>query len=262
MQRPLIEVCVSSVADAVEAAAVGADRIELCSALEVGGLTPSAALLESVVEMVSVPIMAMIRPRLGGFHYKADEFCTAIRDAEWALKLGAAGIVFGFLDADGSIDAARCRELVALAGARDTVFHRAFDFVPDPRAASDILMELGVKRLLTSGQRATAIEGADLIRKLVDRTAGTLEVMPGGGIRPDNVVQICERTGCNQVHLGAARVSRDKSLAGNPQISMIAYDQVTNNTYRSLDVELLKNVVQVSRQQESAPSNATARPEN
>jgi copper homeostasis protein len=226
--------------------------------LEVGGLTPSVALIESVLESVPVPVVAMIRPRPGGFHYSDDEFRTALRDAEWALKLGASGIVFGFLDANGAIDAARCRELVALAGKRDTVFHRAFDFVPDPLAVADQIVELGVKRLLTSGQRATAIEGAELIRRLVEHTAGKLEILPGGGIRPENIAQLCQRTGCNQVHLGAASVAQDDSLAGNPHIGMIAYDQLSNTAYRRLDVELLKLVVQTLQQYEFPTWDATA----
>jgi copper homeostasis protein CutC len=96
----------------------------------------------------------------------------------------------------------------------------------------------------------------------VDRTAGKLEILPGGGIRPENIAQLCERTGCNQVHLGAAAVARDESLAGNPQIGMIAFEQLSNNAFRRLDVELLKRVVAISQQNECAPPDATARPEN
>ena len=125
-KTPLVEVCVSSVADALAAVAAGADRLELCSALEVGGLTPSVALLESVLEQVPVPVMAMIRPRAGGFNYEPDQFRTALSDAEWALSLGAGGVVFGFLTSDARVDLERCREVIAVATGRQTVFHRAF----------------------------------------------------------------------------------------------------------------------------------------
>jgi copper homeostasis protein len=211
--RPLVEVCVSSVADAVAAVAAGADRLELCSALEVGGLTPSVALLESVLAQVSIPVMAMIRPRAGGFNYEPDQFRTALSDAEWALRLGAGGVVFGFLTREGRIDESRCREIVALAGARQTVFHRAFDFAADPLRAADQLAGVGVTRVLTSGQRRSALEGAGLIRTIADRTRGNMEVLPGGGIRPDNVLEVLERTGCDQVHVGASRAACDGSLS-------------------------------------------------
>lgn len=234
-QRPLIEVCVCSVADAVAAAAAGADRLELCSALEIGGLTPSVALLESVLEQVNVPVMAMIRPRAGGFNYAADEFRTALLDAEWALSLGARGIVFGFLTREGRIDAARCREVVALAGERQAVFHRAFDFAPDPLAAADELVQLGVTRLLTSGQQPAALAGAALIRTIADRTRGHLEVMPGGGIRSENVLEIIERTGCCQIHIGASLVERDGSLEANPVLDLVSPTYLAGGASRKID---------------------------
>lgn len=243
-QRPLIEVCVSSVADAVAAADAGADRIELCSALEVGGLTPSVALLQAVLEAVTIPVVAMIRPRVGGFRYQSDEFRTAMLDAEWALSLGALGIVFGFLTEDGAIDAARCQEIVALAGDRDTVFHRAFDFVRDPLASADELVQLGVTRLLTSGQQATALEGAALIRTIVDRTRSHLEVMPGGGIRSDNVIEVVERTGCDQVHIGAARAECDGTQAENPSLELVSPQHLAGGAARRIDVQQIRELTQ------------------
>jgi copper homeostasis protein len=237
-QRPLIEVCVSSVADAIAAVAAGADRIELCTALELGGLTPSAALIESVVEQVSVPVMAMIRPRPGGFHYSPDEFRTCLLDAEWALSLGAQGIVFGCLYDDGSIDETRSREMVSVARDRETVFHRAFDYAVTPLASADLLVSMGVTRLLTSGQSPTALTGAYLIREIADRTRGMLQVMPGGGIRPDNICGVLGQTGCHQVHLGAGSFAEDRSLDGNSDLQL-ASKLRSPASYRKLDVELL-----------------------
>lgn len=248
MSRPLFEVCVSSVADALAAVAVGADRIELCSALEVGGLTPSVGLLQSVLGAVSVPVIVMIRPRPGGFCYAPDEFRTALLDAEWALSLGAAGIVFGILSVDCSIDAMRCRELVAMAGERETVFHRAFDFVRDPLAMADQLTELRITRVLTSGQRSTALAGAPLIRTLAKRTAGKLEVLPGGGITADNVQEVIQQTGCNQLHLGSAQVVRDHSVAHCSPIDLVAVHQLAENAHRALDLDELRRVISPTSQ--------------
>lgn len=248
MPRTLIEVCVSSVADAIAAVKAGADRLELCSALEVGGLTPSAALLESVLESVSIPVVVMIRPRPGGFHYAPDEFRVAMLDAKWALNLGAAGIVFGFLDVNGSIDSARCREFVDLAGSHDTVFHRAFDFVRDPIEAVDQLAGLRLTRLLTSGKQASAIEGADLIRSLVVRTAGTPAILPGGGIQSENIREIIRLTGCDQVHIGAAQTARDNSLLGNCKIDLVASHHLANSGHRKLDAERLGKIIQIVKQ--------------
>jgi copper homeostasis protein len=220
--RPLVEVCVSSVADALAAVDAGADRLELCSALEVGGLTPSVALLQSVLEQATVPVMAMIRPRTGGFNYEPDEFRTALSDAEWALSLGAGGIVFGFLTRDAHVDVERCREMIAVAEGRQTVFHRAFDFAAEPFRAAEQLVELGAARVLTSGQRPTALEGAALIRAVADRTRGNLEVLPGGGIRPENVLEVVKQTGCDQVHVGASRAACDGSLSVNRDLDLVS----------------------------------------
>ena len=241
-RRPLIEVCVSSVADAVDAVSAGAGRLEICCALDVGGLTPSVALLESVLARVTVPVVAMIRPRPGGFNYQADEIRTALSDAQWALRLGASGVVFGFLKADGCIDAARCQAMIETAGERDTVFHRAFDFVHDPLATADQLVGLGVTRLLTSGQRSSALEGADMIRTIADRTRGKLQVMPGGGIRPENVCTVLEKTGCDQLHVGAALAKEDRSLDGNPDIDLVAAQFLRGNTFRKLDSQMISQL--------------------
>jgi copper homeostasis protein len=212
--RPLVEVCIGSVADALAAQAAGADRVELCAATEVGGLTPSLGLLEQVLAASRLPVIAMIRPRPGGFAYSREEFAVALRDAEHMLAFGAAGLAFGFLTPEGRLDAARTRELVDLAGDRETVFHRAFDFTPDLLAAADELVELGVQRVLTSGGAATAFVGANTIRAIHERVAGRLEVMPGGGIAAESVVELIQQTGCDQLHVGASLPDNDGSLTG------------------------------------------------
>ena len=159
MPKLIVEACCGSADDVIEAQKAGADRVELNSNLSLGGLTPSLGTLKTAKAETGLPIMAMVRPRESAFLYTAAEFRTALLDAEALLANGADGIVFGFLNSDGTVDAGRCREMLRLASKSQTVFHRAIDVVPDWRAAIDLLCELGVTRILTSGQRASVFDG-------------------------------------------------------------------------------------------------------
>jgi copper homeostasis protein len=221
----LVEAVGCSVEDCLEAHAGGADRVELCSAMVLGGLTPTAGTLIEVRQRVRMPVMVMIRPRPGGFAYSAAEFAVMRRDAEWALRHGAAGIVFGILHPSGQLDVERCGELVAMAreAGREAVFHRAFDVVPEPLAALDALMELGVSRILTSGQQPTALAGAPLIAELVRRAGSRLQVLAGGGVRDTNVAELLRTTGVRQVHLGPFVSRSDVSGQGNPALDFGSY---------------------------------------
>lgn len=198
--RVLLEVCISSVNDALAAADGGADRLELNSALELGGLTPSFGLATDVLQATNLPVIAMIRPRGAGFCYDATEQRVMLRDAESLLELGVAGIAFGPLTSDGDIDRRFCRDLVRLAGTRQTVFHRAIDMVPNVQLAVQQLVDLQVTRLLTSGQAATAMEGADLIRSMGEWSGGHLQLLAGAGVDAANVKQLLRQTNCKQVH--------------------------------------------------------------
>lgn len=197
----LIEIVASSVADARAAKAGGAQRLELCIALPSGGLTPSVGLLQAVQAVCDLPVMAMVRPRSGGFIYSEDEQAVMYRDAAQLIAAGAQGLVFGVLDSEGDIDTEAMRALVEIAAGRETVCHRAFDLTADPFAALETLIELGVTRVLTSGQQKTALEGADLLRELQQRAAGRIEILLGGGVRATNARELIERTGCQQLHL-------------------------------------------------------------
>lgn len=203
---PLVEIVCCSVDDCVAAVGAGAGRIELCCAIELGGLTPSIGLVRGAVEAVSGPVMAMIRPRSGGFCYSASEFDTMIADCQTID--GPAGFVFGVLNPDGTIDKDRCKQLVRRAGRLEKVFHRAFDLVPDPSEALEVLVDLGFTRILTSGLAATALDGAEMIRRLIERADGRIEIMPGGGVRSGNVGRILE-TGCGSVHLAPRVLGTD-----------------------------------------------------
>lgn len=210
--QALVEICCGSFADAQAAAQGGADRIELCSALELGGLTPSWGALRLCKQHLGIPIMTMLRPRASGFCYSEAELAELRANAALFMADGADGLVFGFLREDGTIDAALTREFVALAAGRQTVFHRAFDATPDPFSALETLIACGVTRILTSGQAATAAEGAALIARLIKQAAGRIEILPGAGIRPHNAQAVLAATGADQLHSSGSAVQIDPSL--------------------------------------------------
>lgn len=215
----LVEICCASVDDVIESEKGGAQRVELCSALPLGGLTPTAGTITEAKRLSKLPLIVMMRLRSGGFCYSEVEIATMERDMELAVELGADGFVFGILDGNGKIDEPRTKRLVARAGSLPTVFHRAFDVTPDPAEALETLIDLGITRLLTSGQRSRSLEGAELIRTLVEQADGRIEILPGGGVRLENVAEIVERTGCRQVHLTAHKSRLDTSTYANRSIA-------------------------------------------
>ena len=198
----LLEICCGSLDDALEAEAGGADRVELCTNLAAGGLTPPIGTIVEATRRLTIPTIVMIRARGGDFCYIDAEFAAMVEDAEAAVEQNIGGLVFGVLTEDDAIDVVRTRRLRDIAAARDAVFHRAFDVTPDPFRALDELIDLGMTRVLTSGQGETALEGADLLKRLVDHAGDRIQVMPGGGIRILNVNEIVTRTGCRQIHSG------------------------------------------------------------
>lgn len=212
----LLEIIASTVNDCLAAESGGADRIELCAAITTGGLTPSLGTLVEAKKRARIPIMAMVRPRSGGFCYSDEEFATMRRDAELLVEHGADGIVFGILHADGTVHTARCGKLVEIANGSQTVFHRAFDAVPDASSALGQLIELGFTRVLTAGQKKTALDGRARLRELIAQAKGRIEVLPGGGVRPHNVGVIVADTGCSQVHLTAFSARCDPSMSNSP----------------------------------------------
>jgi copper homeostasis protein len=195
-----LEVCVASVGDAVEAAAGGADRVELNVALELGGLTPSTGLLQEVHSAVSLPVICMLRPRRAGFCYGDREWSVMLRDLEQLLAAGAAGIAFGFLGPERQIDLDRTRRLVALCGDRETVFHRAFDCTSNLAVGLEQLIDLGVRRVLTSGGAATALQGSTRLASLRAQAARRIEILAGSGVKADNIRRLQQLTGCRQFH--------------------------------------------------------------
>jgi copper homeostasis protein len=218
-RRVLLEVPIASKEDALAAQEGGADRLELNAALALGGLTPSLGAVIEVKAAVALPVFVMIRPRPGGFAYSETDFQVMQRDVDLALKHRADGVVFGVLTADGGVDGDRCRRLLRQVGDRATVFHRAFDVTPDPFEALEQLIELGFRRVMTSGQEENAYNGTKLIAEIIRRAAGRIEVLPAGGVNRFTVADVVARTGCDQVHASLRRKREDRSAAARPQVS-------------------------------------------
>jgi copper homeostasis protein len=214
------EVCVESADGAIAAQAGGAHRVELCSDLLEGGLTPSHGTLAVARARLQIGIMAMVRPRGGDFCYSDVEFAVMREDLLAMKVLGANGVVIGLLSPDGTVDRARTAELVALARPLPVTFHRAFDVSRDPFEALDTLIDLGVDRVLTSGQEPGALEGLDLIAELVKRAAGRIVVMPGGGITARNVGRIVTATGARELHFASLEPIDGRMRHRNPRVFM------------------------------------------
>jgi copper homeostasis protein len=198
----IVEVCVDSLDSALAAERGGAQRVELCSGLMEGGVTPSAGLIATIRQRISIALHVMIRPRAGDFCYTPDEFSVMQRDVLMAKQLVADGVVFGILDLDGNVDLPKMRQLVELARPLKTTYHRAFDMSADLRRSLEQVIETGADRILTSGGKPTAVEGAESLRNLVELANGRVIVMACGGIDADNLRAVIEKTGVREVHVG------------------------------------------------------------
>lgn len=198
----------------------GATRVELCSALIEGGVTPSAGLIETTRAAISIPMHVMIRPRAGDFFYDAHEFQAMQRDIVAARKLGAHGIVFGMLNVDGTVDLTRTRELAELARPLPVTFHRAFDMTSDLFPALEDLCSIGIDRVLTSGGEQNAYLGHRTIAELVKKAQGRIAIMAGSGIKPENAHRLLEETGVREIHVGLRTSVSSLMSYRNPRVSM------------------------------------------
>ena len=215
-----IEVCVSSIEMAIEAEKGGADRIELCSALSEGGLTPFPSLIEMTKEYLNIKTMVMIRPRGGDFCYSEIEFETMKRDILFCKSQRVEGVVFGILNADGTIDKQRTKELVELSRPLKTCFHRAIDMSDDYIQAFNDILECGCDRILTSGKENRAVDGLDLISEIQNLSQGRIEIMVGSGVGSENAKEIYYKTKINHFHLSAKTTIPSNMIYRNPKISM------------------------------------------
>lgn len=200
MNKPILEVCAGSVASALAAQQGGAFRVELCDNLYEGGTTPSWGTIEMARQKLSIRLHVIIRPRGGDFLYTPIEYEIIRKDIELCKKSGVDGVVIGFLTAEGRIDIDRTREAVELARPMAVTFHRAFDMARDPFEALEDLKLTGVDRILTSGQKNLAPDGASLIAALIEKSGGKPVIMPGGGLNENNISDFAAEVNASEYH--------------------------------------------------------------
>ncbi|MBR6648038.1 MAG: copper homeostasis protein CutC [Bacteroidaceae bacterium] len=237
----LLEVCTGSVESVIAARDGGAARFELCSALEVGGITPSVGLMRLTREVKDIAMHVLIRPRGGDFLYNEAEIQCMEQDIIAARDCGADGVVIGALTADGNIDTTTCSRLVKAAQGMNITFHRAFDMCCDPFRALEEIIELGCNRILTSGLAATAEAGIPLIKRLVTTADGRIMIMPGCGVNATNAARILQETGATEIHasarksVGSAMLFRHSGVSmGNPDSDEFARKETDTNEVRAI----------------------------
>ena len=245
MKKILVEVCCGSADDVIEAKKAGADHVELNSDLFHGGLTPTVGSLLVAKRETGMKIMTMIRPREGGFCYTEAEFAVAIEDAKQLLANGSDGLVFGFLHTDGTIDVKRTAILAKLAysAGKEAVFHRAIDVVPDWKQALDLLIDLNITRVLTSGQEADVSNGTETVREMIRYAAGRIQILPGAGITARNYQRIVAETGTDQIHLAAHRSVADTSVLNNRSIFYGGCLYPPEDRFNMIDKEYISGIV-------------------
>ncbi|RWC93666.1 MAG: copper homeostasis protein CutC [Mesorhizobium sp.] len=219
-QPPLIELCVEGIDGLLAAQTAGADRVELCASLVEGGITPSLGTVRAALELATVPFHVIVRPRGGDFLYSEAEYRSMLADVSALADLGVAGVVVGCLNADGTIDEARMGELVRAAGSLNVTCHRAFDMTRGPAEALEALVRCRVGRVLTSGQRDTALEGAELLAGLVQQAGERIIILGCGGLDPDNIAEVLGRTGLKEMHFAALADVPSAMRYRNPRVGM------------------------------------------
>ena len=245
MKRDLFEVCAGSVQDCINAQLGGADRVELNSALHLGGLTPSLAMLKLVKEKTSLKVICMDRPRAAGFCYDDVEIETMFEDARILLENGADGISFGFLNSDATINETETKKMVELIHQyqKEAVFHRAFDCVDDPMHAIKQLIDCGVDRILTSGLQPTAMQGTSVLEKLQSAFGDQIELLAGSGINANNIRALKEQTGLHQFHGSCKEWCKDPTTT----VGNVSYAYHESDDYDCVSLEKVRSIVQELR---------------
>lgn len=220
----VLEICAGSVQSVIAAKEGGAARVELCAALEIGGVTPSAGLIAEARKIEGIALNVIIRPRGGDFLYDESEAACMVQDILTCKALGADGVVIGALTADGDIDTTLCRQLIEAAEGMSVTFHRAFDMCRDPQQALEDIIALGCNRVLTSGCAATAEKGIPLLKELVKQANGRISIMPGCGVKSSNAGAIIAATGACEIHASARKSVGSKMRFRHSGVSMGAAD--------------------------------------
>ncbi|MCA8962187.1 MAG: copper homeostasis protein CutC, partial [Planctomycetes bacterium] len=224
----------------------GAHRLELCSSLSEGGLTPSAGLLREVRRRVDLDLYVLLRPRAGDFVYDELERATILADLQFALELGADGVVAGALTPDGSIDLEAARRIREAASGVGATFHRAFDQVHDASASLEAVIDAGFDRLLSSGLAPDAATGARTLSDLRRAASGRLAIMPGGGIRAENVTAVIADSGCRELHF-SARVSRPRRSIPPPRVPLSSASADIDGGWSEATVESVAQIIRAAR---------------
>lgn len=242
MNRIFLEVCANSAASCIAAERGAAGRVELCAGIPEGGTTPSYGEIKKARESISIDLNVIIRPRGGDFLYSDDELEIMKTDIEVARKLGANGVVFGCLTADGRVDKSRCKELISAAEGLSMTFHRAFDVCANPKEALEDIISLGFDRILTSGCAADAYLGRDMIRELVSLSAGRIIIMAGCGVTENNIREIQNHTKVTEFHSSARERLSSPMIYRNEKVSMggvVKIDEFSKDITSSIRVKNL-----------------------
>lgn len=239
-----LEVCCGSYYDVLQAVKGGAKRVELNSALHLGGLTPSVATLRLCKKNTDAKIISMLRPRGAGFHYEKADFETMVMDCEILLDNGSDGIVFGCLDENGKIDIDANKQLIDIikAKGKEAVFHRAFDCVEDPFAAIETLIALGVDRVLTSGTYANVEEGKNVLKQLQQKYGEQIQILPGCGVNIKNAKEIIDFTGVSQIHSSCKSWLSDATTISKRVHYAYASGEHASD-YEVVDANLVRNLI-------------------
>lgn len=234
-----VEICATSVQSVKNAEKSGAHRIELCSELAVGGITPSYGLIKEVLKQTSLPVFVLIRPRSGDFTYSKEEFETMKSDIQICKELGCKGIVSGVLKEDQSLDIERIKELVHVSKPLEFTFHRAFDWINNPEESLTALIDIGVHRILTSGQSESAEKGLNTLTQWKKLVENRLTILPGGGINPENAPKF-KQAGFTEIHASASRLMKETI---QPKISMNSLKFFDESKQFESDSEKIKKLV-------------------
>ncbi len=242
-RRTLIELAAFTPGSAINAAIAGADRIELCSGYSEGGLSPSSGTILYVKEKVNIPIFVMVRPRIGDFVYDEAEKEIILRDIEFCKKAGVDGIVTGALDVSGNVDVSFMKQVVEAASGLPVTFHRAFDLCSNLQQSLEDLIDCGITRVLTAGGKNTVAEGLETIRLLTKTAGDRIIILPGGGINAQNVQNIIESTGLNEIHCSGKELISSR-MQPKPGVSLSATGEVNDHEWYESSIEKIKYIIE------------------
>jgi copper homeostasis protein len=248
MKRPLLEVSVEGVDGLIVSQENGADRVELCASVLEGGITPSIGIVRQALRRARIPMFVIVRPRGGDFLYSEDEYESMRQDIIACQQLGVPGVVTGCLTPDAQVDEQRTAELLQLARPMGFTFHRAFDMARDQDEALEVLIRLGVGRVLTSGQRATALEGAGNLKRLGEKAGERIIVMPCGSVRANNIAQVIRETGLSELHFAGHAQQASAMTYRNSQIAMGGTSQDREYLKTVTDGGIVRTTVAAARE--------------